>query len=62
MNGERQLADVVAQAYRLRLAARCLDLSPVFIQDEYPLVAELFNQRGRLKEIWTWRVPEVRHA
>jgi hypothetical protein len=42
-----------AQVARLRLTARCLDLSPVFVGD-MPLVAELFNGRGRQVETWVW--------
>lgn len=39
---------------RLRLIARCLSLSPVFISD-YPLHAELFDARGAHVESWVWR-------
>lgn len=41
------------QAARLRLAARCLNFSAVFVNDA-PLTAELFDARGRLAERWTW--------
>lgn len=40
------------QAARLRLAARCLGLSAVFVGD-FQLDAELFDARGRFAERWT---------
>jgi hypothetical protein len=41
------------QVARLRLTARCLNRSAVFVSD-YPLVAEIFDGRGRQAESWTW--------
>lgn len=41
------------QVNRLRLAARCLALSPAFVNDA-PLTAELYDARGRLTELWIW--------
>lgn len=43
-----------AQVNRLRLTARCLDLSPVFVSDGPSLVAELFDGRGDFAEVWIW--------
>jgi hypothetical protein len=42
-------------ARRLRLTARCLGLSAVFVDDGDALVAELFDGYGRLVEVWRWR-------
>lgn len=42
-----------AQVERLRLAARCLDLAPVFVCDA-PLTADLFDGRGVFAERWSW--------
>jgi hypothetical protein len=39
---------------RLRLTARCLSLSPIFICDD-PLHAELFDGFGQRVESWVWR-------
>jgi hypothetical protein len=41
------------QVARLRLTARCLNYSAVFVSD-YPLVAEIFDALGRQVESWTW--------
>jgi len=42
-----------AQVQRLRLTARSLELTPVFVGDS-PLDAELFDTRGLLVERWVW--------
>jgi hypothetical protein len=38
---------------RLWLAARCLGTPAVFVCD-HPLVAELFDARGRHVDTWSW--------
>jgi hypothetical protein len=40
-----------AQVARIRLIARSLDYSPVFVSDA-PIVAELFDTRGNLAGCW----------
>jgi hypothetical protein len=42
-----------AQVKRLRLAARCLSLTPIFTGDA-PLAAELFDEQGSCVETWSW--------
>ena len=44
---------LVARTRRLRLVARCLSRSPVFVCD-HPLTAELFDGAGRCVEQWCW--------
>lgn len=47
--------DWLAQsARRMRIAARCLGLYPVFVDDGAMLAAELFDSRGRHAETWKW--------
>lgn len=45
---------------RLRIAARCLGLKPIFVEDGTALVAELFDGRGFHVETWGWTLPRGR--
>jgi hypothetical protein len=45
------------RAHRLRLAARCLGLHPVFVDDGRNLAAELFDASGDHVETWCWSIP-----
>jgi len=47
---------ITTSVRRLRLTARCLDLWPVFVC-EAPLIAELFDARGEVVELWNWGLP-----
>jgi hypothetical protein len=50
-NADDTGAQRAAQVARIRLMARSLDYSPVFISDA-PIVAELFDTHGNLAECW----------